>query len=101
MTSLFKRSAAAVFIRGSSDEGKGEAGGAVSSQTAGCGPRAAPEEMPREGRMPTARKHSADVRCRQKQKSPIFVLEGLLRKPSGSVLNKENGKADRRNKFSW
>jgi hypothetical protein len=65
MTSLFKRSAAAVFIRGASDEGKGEAGGAVSSQTAGCGPRAAPEEMPREGRMPTARKHSADVRCRQ------------------------------------
>ncbi len=70
-----------MFIRGSSDEGKGEAGGAVSSQTAGCGPRAAPEEMPREGRMPTARKHSADVRCRQNKISD-FVLKVLQAKPS-------------------
>ena len=54
-----------MFIRSASDEGKGEAGGAVSSQTAGCGPRADPEEIPREGRMPRARKHSTDVRCRK------------------------------------
>ena len=65
MTSLFGRGAAAVFIRSASDEGKGKAGGAVSSQTAGCGPRADPEEIPQEGEMPRARKHSTDVRCRQ------------------------------------
>ena len=41
-----------------SDEGKGEAGGAVSSQTAGCGPRADPKEIPREGRMPRARRQA-------------------------------------------
>ena len=89
-----------MFIRGASDEGKGEAGGAVSSQTAGCGPRAGSGRSA-EGRDAKSPKASADVRCRQKQKSPIFILEGLLRKPSGSVLNKENGKTDRRNKFSW
>ena len=79
-----------MFIRSASDEGKGEAGGAVSSQTAGCGPRADPEEIPREGRMPRARKHSTDVRCRKTETSGFasknlfhkFFTRGLQSKPS-------------------
>ena len=91
MTSLFGRGASAVFIRSASDEGKGEAGGAVSSQTAGCGPRADPEEIPREGRMPRARKHSTDVRCRQKQ-NLRFCFGRFAPQTFGPVQNRENSR---------
>ena len=41
-----------------SDEGKGEAGGAVSSQTAGCEPRAGSGEILTKGKMPRARRQA-------------------------------------------
>ena len=52
------------MFKAASEEGKGEAGGAVSSQTAGCGPKTDRKD-PQEGMMPKAREHSADVRCRK------------------------------------
>ena len=41
-----------------SDEGKGEAGGAVSSQTAGCEPRAGSGEILTKGKMLRARRQA-------------------------------------------
>ena len=54
MTSLFGRRTQ----KAGSGEGKGEAGGAVSSQTAGCEPRAGSGEILTKGKMPRARRQA-------------------------------------------
>ena len=78
MTSLFGRRAAGNKEQ-QSDEGKGKASVAVNSQTAGCEPRAGSGRDPQEGRMPRARRNSADVRCR-KTETFGFASKNLLHK---------------------
>ena len=78
MTSLFGRRAAGNKEQ-RSDEGKGKASVAVNSQTAGCEPKAGSGRDPRKGRMPRARRNSADVRCR-KTETFGFASKNLLHK---------------------